>query len=407
MSTYPIGPITSNLVNTDPEPQSAVVYDTGQLADSLIGFSLVYSGSETGYQGSAGHVTVSWYDGTDTLLSVATGAQINWGTGPAITFTGTAPAASTRAVVTFGAALDPSGTYASPTASCTINGSLTGSGTAYYCAYGTRLKPGLPQLLLLTPEILTTVVAAVTEGWAWPVASLFFGSAINVSALCGTPRPAEVHMTLDDVADILSLPPTPRSGPALLKAGQWIRWAAWPVVCECNPAPGGSPPPVPYPPIVQPPPVGAPPAPVIVCDDTDLCSQIVLIQRALNGLIESQRVTLSLVTLMQRQSVPFAYVLGTRHSGLSGAGTFAVQGILGLSVEVTTIPPRLSATMAPVNSWFRFGELSLGTAEGWERRLLVTHNPHLFLEVQADISVVAYQFEAGVVANIVELVREP
>jgi len=113
------------------------------------------------------------------------------------------------------------------------------------------------------------------------------------------------------------------------------------------------------------------------------------------------------VQLIQRQHVPFAYVAGTLHTGLSGAGTITVSTILGLSIQTTTMPPYLSSDMAPVQSWFKLGEVSWGTPDGWMARRIVTHNPHLYLDIDGDITEVGYLFEPGVVANILELVREP
>ncbi len=112
------------------------------------------------------------------------------------------------------------------------------------------------------------------------------------------------------------------------------------------------------------------------------------------------------VRLIQRQKVPFAYVPGTAHTGLTGAGTIAVQGLLGLSVVITAQPGYFSSDMAPVASTFKFGSLSWGTTDGYELRHVVTHNPHLFTGIDGDIAAIGYLFEPGVTATILELLRE-
>ena len=273
-----------------------------------------------------------------------------------------------------------------------------------YCAYGSQVKSGVPNIVYLAPDALVAIVGAVTDGWGWPLAAVFLGNALNVGALCASSRPPETHITLDDMLAISSYPPTVASVTSLGKAYAWLKWAAWPQFCECIP---GTPSTATPPTVIVTAPTGAPPGPIVTCDDTDICTQIQALSLALAAIAQSQKNMMNMLTLVQRQKVPFAFLEGARHSGLTGAGTFDVQGILGLSVQSTSVPGYLSASMAPVNSYFRLGELSLGTVQGWERRTLVTHNPHLLLDVEGDITKVGYLFEAGVVADIVELVREP
>jgi len=119
-----IGPITVGVVNTDPQPQSVPLYDSGQTADTLTTYSFSYTGSVVGYQGPAGHVNAVWRNAADTVLRTDSGPQINWGVGPSVVLSGTAPAGATRLQLVFGASLDPSGIYASSSASCTLNGSF-------------------------------------------------------------------------------------------------------------------------------------------------------------------------------------------------------------------------------------------------------------------------------------------
>lgn len=115
---------------------------------------------------------------------------------------------------------------------------------------------------------------------------------------------------------------------------------------------------------------------------------------------------LQLVTLMQRQAVPFATVHGTVHSGLTGDGSFSVQGILGLSVSVTTLPSRAGAVVGHPNTIFDVGWVNVGTADGYGPRHFVEANPFLVGPIAGDATVVGYSIPADVVLEITELVRE-
>jgi hypothetical protein len=275
-----------------------------------------------------------------------------------------------------------------------------------YCSHGTRRKSGVPVILTLLPEALLQLVGLVTSGWPGVFVGFFAGRALDIGALCSTIRPAPVDLDANDIAALLSPLANTHAVPASVKAWNWLRWAAWPVYCECTP---GTPTPTPPPPLILPAPPGVADGPpsTLVCSNSDLCAALNSLVIQLNAL-SSQIVRVdSTVTLMQRQNVPFAYVPGAVHSGLTGAGTFAVQGILGLSVNATAKPGYLSSDMAPVQSWFKLGELSWGTADGWLARRIVTHDPHLYLGIEGDITAVAYEFEPGVTATITELVREP
>jgi hypothetical protein len=129
--------------------------------------------------------------------------------------------------------------------------------------------------------------------------------------------------------------------------------------------------------------------------------------RQLSGMSSQIAQLRSDVTLIQRQAVPFAYVPGTLHSGLSDQGTFTCFGILGLSIDITSAPAYLGSDMETPPSSYKFGDISLGTSDGWQRKHWLTHDPQLILDIGADITIVGYTFVQGVTANILELVREP
>jgi hypothetical protein len=117
---------------------------------------------------------------------------------------------------------------------------------------------------------------------------------------------------------------------------------------------------------------------------------------------------LSLVTVTQRQLAPFAYVLGTAHAGLSGNGQFAVQGLLGLKVAVTTVPGRIGIVIGDPNTLFGLGWISVGDANGFGDRMFIDSNPDVMLPPDmSSMTLVGYSIPPDVVVTITELVREP
>lgn len=134
---------------------------------------------------------------------------------------------------------------------------------------------------------------------------------------------------------------------------------------------------------------------------TPCCPPDPLLTAKLNSILE-------MVTLIQRQSVPFSYIHGTSHPGLSGEGSFSVQGILGLAVSVTTLPSRAGSVEGIPDTLFDIGWLNLGTEDGWLRRQRITSTEWLLLpEDMSVITEVGYTIPADVEITIDELVREP
>jgi hypothetical protein len=117
---------------------------------------------------------------------------------------------------------------------------------------------------------------------------------------------------------------------------------------------------------------------------------------------------LQLVTLIQRQSAPFAYLLGTAHAGLSGNGQFAVQGLIGIKVSVTTVPGRAGLVVGDPNTLFGLGWVQVGTADGFGDRMFIDSNPDIMLPLDMGaMTLVGYSIPPDVVVTITELVREP
>jgi len=406
VTVYSIGPFTSHITNASAPPQHIEMFDSAQLADSLTTFSFTYDGSAVGYQGSAGNVTANWYSPANTVLRIDTGPQINWGTGPAVVLSGTAPAGSTRLVLRLNVSFDQSGAFVTTSGLCTLNGSFHGTGTPTVCEYGVTTNPAATVYTTVTAALIDAAIVLLGGG---PIAIAAFdamlGAPLFPGAVCITGPPLMPTFGPEDY-----IPGTQIWSPGSFdKRLQALRVAAWYFYCKCVDAPGGSPPPTQPPPPLPFPDFGSTtgnPVPIL-CDGTDICSLFEQLMRQMTSLALELSYARRDIQLIQRQHVPFAYVAGTLHTGLSGAGMIAVSPLLGLSIQSTSIPSYLSSDMAPVASWFKLGEISWGTADGWTARRIVTHNPHLYLDIDGDITTVAYQFEPGVVANILELIREP
>jgi hypothetical protein len=117
---------------------------------------------------------------------------------------------------------------------------------------------------------------------------------------------------------------------------------------------------------------------------------------------------LAMVTLIQRQSAPFGYVYGDNHTALTGNGSFAVSGLIGCSVDVTTLPDSYGRAVGSPERLFDLGFVTLGTADGYEQSRRIDSDGTLFLPPQSGaFTAIGYTLSPGVEVSIRELVREP
>jgi hypothetical protein len=114
---------------------------------------------------------------------------------------------------------------------------------------------------------------------------------------------------------------------------------------------------------------------------------------------------LRMVTLIQRQNVPFAYVAGTSHT-VSGNGQFAIAGLIGLSVAFTP-PAQLGSEAGDPTEYFSCGFVTTGDADGWHSSRRLDHTPTLILPISGSDTLVGYSLAPGMSAVITELSREP
>jgi hypothetical protein len=118
---------------------------------------------------------------------------------------------------------------------------------------------------------------------------------------------------------------------------------------------------------------------------------------------------LNMVTLMQRQTAPFAYVYGANHTGLTGDGELAVSGLLGVSVDVTAVGSEVGSRAGTPQHLFDVGYVTLGTPDGWLASRSIDADGALELARPGvgAITRVGYTLNSGVVVGIRELIREP
>lgn len=116
---------------------------------------------------------------------------------------------------------------------------------------------------------------------------------------------------------------------------------------------------------------------------------------------------LDLVTIIQRQGVPFAYVSGPMHSGLSGTGTVNVSAVIGVLLNVS-IPARAGDQVGTPDTRWEVGWINFGTADGYNNRVQIfTDSQVVFPSVAGLYTIVGYTLLPGVTMTLTELVREP
>lgn len=116
---------------------------------------------------------------------------------------------------------------------------------------------------------------------------------------------------------------------------------------------------------------------------------------------------LRLLTLVQRQAVPFAYVRGASHTGLTGHGHINVQGLIGCIVEITSFGTNVGSVDGDPLTYFNAGWFNWGDADGYKPRQFINASPQVsFPAAAGQFTRIGYSLEPSVTATITELVRE-
>lgn len=130
---------------------------------------------------------------------------------------------------------------------------------------------------------------------------------------------------------------------------------------------------------------------------------------AVDPLLQGQvDVILGLVTLIQRQLAPFAYNSGTVHSGLTGQGSFAVQGLIGARLELTAWTSNVSELSGDPDVIGGAGWINWGSPDGVTPREFIDAEEQVSFPIAAGaMTRIHYSLNVGTVLTITELSREP
>lgn len=148
------------------------------------------------------------------------------------------------------------------------------------------------------------------------------------------------------------------------------------------------------------PPTLTPPAPQTGCTLDTVCAELFRIEQKINS-------ALATATLLQRWELPFGYMLGAVHSGLTGSGSFAVSRVLGLLLTLTTPPP--GGRVLPGNPPYVWdaGWVSINDTSGMLEEKRVTRSGYVWLPGAAALATsFNYALDPGVVLRVQELEAE-
>lgn len=134
------------------------------------------------------------------------------------------------------------------------------------------------------------------------------------------------------------------------------------------------------------------------CADSDVCATLARIESRL-------KVMDGYTQLIQRQVVPFAYLRGTPVA-VSGQGSTAVQGILGVSLSLTDSRSGVGNYPDNPTSYFDLGWLTFGTADGYLSAHPIRRLADLVLDVSPAVTTVHWSLPSGVSGTLTPLVRE-
>lgn len=275
----------------------------------------------------------------------------------------------------------------------TVNlyGDVAGGGA--YCTYGTRLKSGFDLVYILTPGLIDAALVDLGQPYWAALFTAFWYTSLNVSVLCGSGPPVLPPPDLTTLTN---------SSATLL---QYMYAMLWPYFCECQP---GSPGPTSYPLPGGPQPTGWPTQPMFGCSNTDLCVALVQIQHQVAALQQALGENLELTTLLQRYGLPFAYIRGATHSGVTGQGSFAVSRLVGIQVHVTLHSGAVPDLMGNPPYVWNQGWISVMDGDGLIEEKRITQADFTWFPKLMPLGVTfGYSLYPGTVIDFTELEAEP
>lgn len=140
------------------------------------------------------------------------------------------------------------------------------------------------------------------------------------------------------------------------------------------------------------------------CGDTPNQTPCCPPDAATQGYLDS---ILRMVTLIQRQQVPFSYILGTVHPSLTGNGQIGVQGLLGCKVMPASVPGWAGVQVGDPDTLWLDSWINWGNDDGWTAREFLRSAPYISLPPYAgQFTKLGYSLAPGLSVDITELVRE-
>lgn len=117
---------------------------------------------------------------------------------------------------------------------------------------------------------------------------------------------------------------------------------------------------------------------------------------------------LNAVTLIQRQAAPFGYIAGASHTGLADNGSLSIADLIGVKIDITTLPDSYGRHEGDPIKYFNLGVLTWGTADGYRTSTFLEHDAQVIFPPLAGVyTLLGYSLAPGIVIDITELVREP
>lgn len=135
--------------------------------------------------------------------------------------------------------------------------------------------------------------------------------------------------------------------------------------------------------------------------DTSIAAAIAALQADL-ALAKTQ------IDLIQRQGVPFGFVEGSTHGGLTGNGHVTVADLIGAKIVLQTIPDYIGYQVGDTyevftDSWINWGNGGYSAPREWIRGYLQMSFPRN----AGTYDSISYSLAPGLEIAIVELLREP
>jgi hypothetical protein len=130
-------------------------------------------------------------------------------------------------------------------------------------------------------------------------------------------------------------------------------------------------------------------------------------QRQLAALQQALSTNLELTTLLQRYSLPFAYIRGASHS-IGAGGTFAISRLVGVQVVVTAHSGNENTFTGVPTYIADLGWLSILTADGLSDEIRLTREVQTwFPKLMPLATQLGLGLRAGVTVQVTELEAEP